>query len=78
MSLVCSQGVWFGREKSPGIGTKGHAMSIHDLSSEHWDPTTICAYPGTRLLVSDDHLTPTCGPRFYTLLTVHQMHLISQ
>lgn len=77
MSLVCSKGVWFGREKSPGICNKEYMMSIHALFSGHLDPMTICTYPSTHLLVSDDPLTSVCGPGFYTLLGVSQMYFIS-
>lgn len=45
MSLICSEGVWFGREKSPGMGNKGSMMSMYNLFSEHLDSTTLGVYP---------------------------------
>lgn len=74
MSLICSEGVWFGREKSPGMGNKGSVMSMYNLFSEHLDSTTL-GVPTTHLEVSDDHLTPMCRPSFYTLLEVSQCTL---
>lgn len=68
MSHVCSKGVRFG--KVTRVGDKGYVMFINIISLEDLDPVTVHEYLSIHLLASEDHLTPTCGSRFYILLRV--------